>query len=38
MKHTADFYMTGTKAVALVVAIWALGFPSLLWTLRHFLQ
>jgi len=38
MKHSSDFYLTGTKAVALVVVIWAVGFPSLLWALRHVLQ
>ena len=37
MKHPANSYLTGTKAVALVVAIWAIGFPSMLWAMRHVL-
>jgi len=37
MKHLSNSHLTATKAVALVVAIWAVGFPSLLWALRHVL-
>jgi hypothetical protein len=38
MKHLADRHLTGPKAVLFVVLIWAVGFPSLLWTMKHILQ
>ena len=38
MKPANSSFLTGTKAVALVVAVWALAFPSMLWALRHILQ
>jgi len=37
MKHLAERHLTGSKAVLLVVLIWAVGFPSMLWALRHVL-
>jgi hypothetical protein len=37
MKHIAERHLTGSKAVLLVVLIWAVGFPSMLWALRHVL-
>ena len=38
MKPSTNSFLTGTKAVGLVVVVWALAFPCLLWALRHILQ
>ena len=35
---TTNSFLTGTKAVGLVVIVWALAFPSMLWALRQILQ